>query len=225
MYSDVYSKLAHPENKMFVAIAGNIGCGKSTLTRKLADRLGWRPQFESVEDNPYLGDFYKDMERYSFPLQVYFLTHRFNTHRMIETSNFSCIQDRTIYEDAHIFARGLHERGMMSTRDYQNYLTLYKTMVAYLNAPTLMIYLKRSVPRLMERIKKRGRECEKDMATDYIAELNVYYEDWFATYKDGKALVVDTDDLDFIDRETDFERLVAKIHESIEQQDLFFTYH
>lgn len=225
MYADTYNKLSHPDTKMFVAIAGNIGCGKSTLTKKLSDHLLWKPQFESVEDNPYLTDFYKDMKKYSFALQVYFLNHRFNTHRAINRGNYSCVQDRTIYEDRHIFARGLYERGEMSKRDYENYLSLYETILPYLTPPCLMIYLKRSVPKLMERIRLRGRECEKEISVDYIAQLNDYYEDWFDNYRDGKTLVVDTDDLDFLHSPNDFNRLVDKISQSIEQQDLFLTYH
>ena len=222
---NAYTKLVNPSNKMFVVVAGNIGCGKTTLTKKLSDRLGWKPQFESVEDNPYLDDFYEDMQRWSFPLQVYFLTHRFNTHRNIQEANFSAIQDRSIYEDAYIFARSLHDQGKMSTREYENYKSLFKTMTEFIEPPTLMIFLKRSVPKLMERIKERNRDCEKDMPQDYIAKLNDYYNEWYDSYEDGKYLVVDTDELDFLNNEEHFGKLVHKIQNSIDQKDLFFSYH
>lgn len=213
------------DNRMFLAIAGNIGSGKSTLTQKLSTSLGWRPMFESVEGNPYLDDFYTNMLKYSFPLQIYFLNHRFSTHRFIQESSASCIQDRSIYEDAHIFARGLHDSGLMSNRDYENYLTLYKTMIGFLDAPTLMVYLKRSVPKLMERIKMRNRECEKSISVDYIAQLNQYYDEWIGSYRLGKCLIIDTDELDFLNNETHFHKLVDKIHQSIDQQELQISFH
>ena len=208
---------------MFIGIAGNIGSGKTTLTKKLSDRLACRPMFESVEDNPYLQDFYTDMERYSFPLQVYFLNHRFNAHKLIDKNSFSAIQDRSIYEDAHIFAKNLFRQGKMSERDFENYFNLYNTVVSFLNPPTLMIFLRRSVPKLMERIAQRGRECEKSISVDYISQLNDLYEEWYAQYDLGKYLLVDTDDLDFLQNEDHFEKLVAKIHDTIEQKDLFLT--
>ena len=209
--------------RMFIAVAGNIGSGKTTLTNKLSKRLACKPMFESVEDNPYLEDFYKDMNRYSFPLQVYFLNHRFSAHRAIDINNFSAIQDRSIYEDAHIFAKNLFRQGKMSERDFENYFNLYSTVVSYLNPPTLMIFLKRSVPKLMERIALRGRECEKSISVDYIAQLNDLYAEWYANYDLGKYLLVDTDDLDFLHNEEHFERLVSKIHDAIAQKDMFLT--
>lgn len=214
-----------PTQKMFVAVAGNIGSGKTTLTKKLSQRLNWKPQYEPVDNNPYLADFYKDMSRWSFELQVYFLTHRFNSHRLIECSNFSAIQDRSIYEDAYIFARSLFEKGHMSKREYENYYRLFMTMTQFMGSPTLMIFLKRSVHKLMERIRERGRECEKEISTDYISQLNEYYHDWYETYNLGKAITVDTDDLDFLNNEDQFERLVQKIQDSMEQQELFYSYH
>ena len=153
-------------NSLFVVIAGNIGCGKTTLTKKLSERLGWKPHFESVQDNPYLKDFYGDMARWSFPLQVYFLNHRFNTHKFIEASAASCVQDRSIYEDANIFARALYDQGTLDERDYQNYRTLYDTMTPYLSPPTLMIFLRRSIPKLLERIQQRGRDYEQAIPVD-----------------------------------------------------------
>lgn len=213
-----------PSNQMFLVVAGNIGSGKTTLTKMLSERLELRPFFESVEDNPYLEDFYSDMSRWSFPLQVYFLTHRFQTHKLIEQSGGSAIQDRSIYEDAHIFARALFEQGDLDKRDYESYLRLYHSMTEHLKYPSLMIFLKRSLPKLKERIKLRGRGYEQSIPEDYLARLNTYYDDWFDNYNSGKCLLVDTDDLDFLENEDQFELLVQKILASMEQQDLFFTF-
>jgi len=219
-----YEQLSSGSNKMFVVIAGNIGSGKTTLTKKLSERLSWKPYYESVQDNPYLADFYDNMSRWSFPLQVYFLTHRFNTHKMIESGMGSSVQDRSIYEDANIFARALFEQGDLDERDYENYRTLYESMIQYLGAPTLIIFLKRSVPKLVERIKLRGRDYEQAIPVDYLTKLNQYYNEWYENYDLGKSLVVDTDDLDFLENEDHFDRLVNKIHESIDQQEMFFYY-
>tara|TARA_Y100000768_G_scaffold389043_2_gene391419 strand:- start:12248 stop:12922 length:675 start_codon:yes stop_codon:yes gene_type:complete len=219
-----FNHLSSGDNKMFVVVAGNIGSGKTTLTRKLSERLSWKPHFESVQDNPYLADFYKDMTRWSFPLQVYFLNHRFNTHKMIENGSFSAIQDRSIYEDANIFARALFEQGDLDKRDYETYCTLYESMIQYLSSPTLMIFLKRSVPKLLERIKMRGRDYEQAIPVDYLTKLNGYYDEWYDSYDLGKSLVVDTDELDFLENEDHFNKLVHKIHDSIDQQEMFFTY-
>jgi deoxyadenosine/deoxycytidine kinase len=211
-------------NSLFVVIAGNIGCGKTTLTKKLSDRLGWKPHFESVQDNPYLKDFYGNMERWAFPLQVYFLNHRFNTHKFIESAGASCVQDRSIYEDANIFARALYDQGTLDERDYQNYRMLYDTMTPYLNPPTLMIFLRRSIPKLLERIQKRGRDYEQAIPVDYLTRLNDYYDDWYGRYDLGKSLIVDTDELDFLENEEHFNRLVERIGNSIDQKDMFFTF-
>jgi deoxyadenosine/deoxycytidine kinase len=223
MLSEAYSQLSS-NSKMFVVVAGNIGCGKTTLTKKLSERLNWKPHFESVQDNPYLADFYKDMPRWSFPLQVYFLNHRFNTHKLIEGSMASSIQDRSIYEDANIFARALFEQGDLDARDYENYRNLYESMIQYLSPPTLMIFLKRSVPKLVERIKMRGRDYEQAIPIDYLTKLNHYYDDWYESYDKGKHLVVDTDDLDFLENEDHFDRLVERINDSIDQQEMFLQY-
>ncbi len=220
MRESAYNQLRSSE-KMFVVVAGNIGSGKTTLTKKLAEKLKWNPHFESVNDNPYLSDFYDDMDRWSFPLQVYFLTHRFNTHKMIESSSMSSIQDRSIYEDANIFARALFEQGNIDQRDYENYLNLYESMTTYLNAPTIMIFLRRSIPKLLERIKMRGRGYEQTIPVDYLRKLNDYYDQWYDSYDLGKRLLVDTDELDFLENESDFDKLVMKIHDSIEQQSMF----
>lgn len=219
-----YKQLSSGNNKMFVVVAGNIGSGKTTLTKKLSERLAWKPYFESVQDNPYLADFYDNMSRWSFPLQVYFLTHRFNTHKIIESSLGSSVQDRSIYEDANIFARALFEQGDLDKRDYENYRTLYESMIPYLGAPTLMIFLKRSVPKLQERIQMRGRDYEQAIPVDYLTKLNQYYDDWYENYDQGKSLIVDTDELDFLENEEHFDKLVKKIHDSIDQQEMFFYY-
>jgi deoxyadenosine/deoxycytidine kinase len=219
-----YHRLTSAANPMFVVVAGNIGSGKTTLTKKLSERLGWKPHFESVQDNPYLADFYQDMSRWSFPLQVYFLNHRFNTHRLIETLPASSIQDRSIYEDANIFARSLYDQGKLDKRDYENYRQLYDSMIQFLNPPTLMIFLRRSVPKLQERIKQRGRDYEQAIPVEYLTSLNEYYDEWYANYNLGKSLIVDTDELDFLDNEEHFDRLVKKIWDSIDQKDMFFYF-
>jgi deoxyadenosine/deoxycytidine kinase len=224
MSEHAYKELSSGNNKMFVVVAGNIGSGKTTLTKKLSERLGWKPYFESVQDNPYLADFYENMSRWSFPLQVYFLTHRFNTHKVIESGMGSSIQDRSIYEDANIFAKSLFEQGDLDARDYENYCNLYESMIPYLSPPTLTIFLKRSVPKLCERIKMRGRDYEQAIPVDYLTKLNQYYDEWYDNYDLGKSLVVDTDDLDFLENEEHFDRLVKRIHDTIDQQEMFFQY-
>ena len=218
-YQNLDNKFAN--KGAFIVIAGNIGSGKTTLTNLLANHLQYQAHFESVEDNPYLGDFYADMDRWSFPLQIHFLTHRFKAHQKIIDSSASAIQDRSIYEDANIFARALHEDGKMNLRDYENYLRLYKVMTEQLQYPTLVIYLKRSVNKLMERIKLRGRDYEKQIPQEYLSRLNNYYEDWFRTYQGGKALKIDTDELDFIENPKHFQELVQRILNSFEQKDFF----
>ncbi len=219
-----YHRLSSASNPMFVVVAGNIGSGKTTLTKKLSERLGWKPHFESVQDNPYLADFYADMSRWSFPLQVYFLTHRFNTHKQIETLPASSIQDRSIYEDANIFARSLYDQGKLDERDYQNYRTLYESMIQYLSPPTLMIFLRRSIPKLQERIKQRGRDYEQAIPVEYLTSLNEYYDEWYDNYDLGKSLIVDTDELDFLDNEEHFDRLVKRISDSVDQKDMFLYF-
>jgi deoxyadenosine/deoxycytidine kinase len=224
MSEQAYQRLASTASPMFVVVAGNIGSGKTTLTKKLSERLGWKPHFESVQDNPYLADFYADMSRWSFPLQVYFLNHRFNTHKLIEALPASSIQDRSIYEDANIFARSLYDQGKLDKRDYENYRNLYESMIQFLNPPTLMIFLRRSVPKLQERIKQRGRDYEQAIPVEYLTSLNNYYDDWYANYQSGKSLVVDTDELDFLENEEHFDRLVKRIWDSIDQKDMFFYF-
>lgn len=207
--------------KIFIAIAGNIGTGKTTLTNMLSRRFGWEAHFEVVADNPYLSDFYKDMSRWSFPLQVFFLNHRFKAHQRVTQGANSAIQDRSIYEDANIFARNLYEQGMMSERDYRNYLELYESMVAFLNPPDLVLYLRKSLPRLKEQITLRGREYEKNIPDSYLSSLNRYYDDWMATYALGKKLIIDSDDLNFLKNPEDFEQICQKIVGALDQRDLF----
>lgn len=224
MLNNAYKELSSGANNMFVVVAGNIGGGKTTLTKKLSERLNWKPYYESVQDNPYLADFYDNMSRWSFPLQVYFLNHRFNTHKLIENSNGSSVQDRSIYEDANIFARALYEQGDLDKRDYENYRGLYESMISYLSPPTLMVFLKRSVPKLQERIQMRGRDYEQTIPVEYLTKLNDYYDQWYDNYDLGKSLIVDTDDLDFLENEEHFDRLVQRIHDSIDQQEMFQLY-
>ena len=198
---------------MHIAIAGNIGSGKTTLTKMLAAHYGWTPRFESVDYNPYLADFYEDMERWSFNLQIYFLNKRFKDVVEISKCKEVIIQDRTIYEDARIFAPNLHGMGLMSTRDFENYSDLFDLMMSLVNKPDLLIYLKSSIPNLVAQIQKRGREYEKGIRIDYLTGLNERYENWIKDY-DGKLLVIDADTIKFGNREEDF----AKVTEMIDNE-------
>lgn len=207
--------------KIFIAVAGNIGTGKTTLTRLLSERFGWTTHFEAVQGNPYLADFYGDMARWSFPLQIYFLTNRFQAHQKIFAGSSSAVQDRSIYEDANIFARNLYEQGQMEERDYRNYLELYSTMCQYLAPPDLIIYLKKSLPRLKSRIATRGRDYEANIPDEYLSNLNRYYDEWMDGYTLGKKLIIPSDYLDFIERPEDFEFLIQKIVETLDQRDLY----
>ena len=216
-------RMSDSSQKIFIAVAGNIGTGKTTLTQMLANHFQWEPHFESVSDNPYLEDFYTDMKRWSFPLQIYFMTHRVRSHQNITAGTSTAIQDRTIYEDANIFARNLFEQGLMEDRDYQNYLKVYQVVTDTLQPPDLMIYLRKSLPKLKEQIKKRGRDYEQDMPVDYLSNLNRYYDEWIGGYTIGKKLVIESDDLDFVARPKDFESIVKKVVDSLDQQDLFMV--
>ena len=209
------------DQKIFVAVAGNIGTGKTTLTKMLSQRFGWEAHFEVVAENPYLADFYRDMRRYSFPPQIFFLNSRFKAHQTVTERTNSAIQDRTIYEDAAIFARNLFEQGQMEERDYQNYLELYRVMAGFLNPPDLIIYLRKSLPKLKERIAQRGRDYEKNIPDEYLSSLNRYYDDWMDSYDVGKKLIVESDHLDFIDRPVDFDQLCQQIVDNLPQRDLF----
>ncbi|MCR5003227.1 MAG: deoxynucleoside kinase [Bacteroidales bacterium] len=195
---------------MHIAIAGNIGSGKTTLTKMLAKYYGWTPKFESVDFNPYLSDFYEDMERWSFNLQIYFLNKRFKDVVDISKSKEVIIQDRTIYEDARIFAPNLHGMGLMSTRDFENYSDLFDLMMSLVKAPDLMIYLRSSIPNLVSQIQKRGREYEKSIRIDYLTGLNQRYEDWVKDYK-GKLLIIDVDNIKFENRPEDFQEITNRI--------------
>ncbi|MCC7440179.1 MAG: deoxynucleoside kinase [Bdellovibrionales bacterium] len=206
---------------IFVAIAGNIGTGKTTLTELLSKRFGWKPHFEAVADNPYLADFYKDMSRWSFPLQIFFLNNRYRAHQAISKGSDSAIQDRSIYEDANIFARNLYEQGKMEERDYQNYLKLYEVMCEFLTPPDLVIYLRKSLPRLKDNIRKRARDYERNIPDDYLANLNRYYDEWMERYTQGKKLIIDSDDLDFLHNRDHFEGLLTQVANTVDQKDLF----
>ena len=195
---------------MHIAVAGNIGSGKTTLTKMLANHYGWTPRFESVDFNPYLADFYEDMERWSFNLQVYFLNKRFKDVVEISKQKEVIIQDRTIYEDARIFAPNLHAMGLMSSRDFENYSDLFDLMMSLVKAPDLMIYLRSSIPNLIAQIQKRGREYERSIRIDYITGLNERYEAWIKDYK-HRLLIVDVDKIKFENKPEDFQYITDKI--------------
>ena len=195
---------------MHIAIAGNIGSGKTTLTRMLAARYGWTPKYESVDFNQYLSDFYEDMSRWSFNLQIYFLNKRFKDVVEISKTDDVIIQDRTIYEDARIFAPNLHDMGLMSSRDFETYSDLFDLMMSLVKMPDLLIYLKSSIPNLVSQIQKRGREYEKTIRIDYLTGLNNKYENWIKDYK-GHLLVIDADRYKFGNREEDFEAVTSMI--------------
>ena len=196
---------------MHIAVAGNIGSGKTTLTNMLSNHYGWRPHFEAVDDNPYLADFYNDMQRWSFNLQIYFLNTRFKDVVEILKSEETVIQDRTIYEDACIFAKNLHKMGLMSTRDFENYNSLFSLMLSLVKPPDLLIYLRSSVPNLVNHIQTRGREYEAGIPLDYLQGLNNLYEKWIENYKDGKLLIVDVDEVRFEENPKDFSYIINNI--------------
>jgi hypothetical protein len=202
--------------RTFCAVAGNIGSGKSTLTSLLAERFAWRPYYEHVEGNPYLADFYEDMRRWAFHLQVYFLSKRFLHHQEILASPVSVIQDRTIYEDAEIFARNLHENGHIDARDHENYRELFDTMVQFLEPPDLLIYLRTSVTVLIERIRARGRDYERAIPTEYLAQLDRHYEDWIARYDLSPVLVVETDACNLVAEEAELAVVAERIQRRLE---------
>jgi len=196
---------------MHIAIAGNIGAGKTTLTKLLAKHFKWTPQFEDVVDNPYLDDFYNEMERWSFNLQVYFLNSRFRQLLEIRNSKKSIIQDRTIYEDAFIFAPNLHAMGLLTNRDFNNYKSLFDLMESVVDAPDLMIYLRSSIPNLVSQIHKRGREYENSISIDYLSRLNERYEAWIHGYDKGKLLIIDVDTINFVDKPEDLGEIINRI--------------
>jgi len=200
---------------MHVAIAGNIGAGKTTLTKLLAKHYRWEAQLEDVVDNPYLDDFYNQMERWSFNLQVYFLNSRFRQITQIQQSGKDIIQDRTIYEDAYIFAPNLHAMGLMTNRDFENYSSLFELMESFVKGPDLLIYLRSSIPNLVSQIHKRGRDYENSISIDYLSRLNERYEAWISTYNKGNLLIIDVDALDFVDNPEDLGGIINKIEAEI----------
>ena len=200
---------------MHIAIAGNIGAGKTSLTDLLSKHYKWQGHFEEVVENPYLDDFYHQMERWSFNLQIYFLNSRFGQLIDIQKSGINVIQDRSIYEDAHIFAPNLHAMGLLSQRDYQNYKSLFELMEGMVTGPDLMIYLRSSIPNLVDNIHKRGREFENSISIDYLSRLNERYEAWIHNYAKGKLLILDVDELNFVDNPSDIGAIIEKIDSEI----------
>jgi len=200
---------------MHIAVAGNIGSGKTTLTNLLSKHFSWDAHYEDVEDNPYITDFYNDMQRWSFNLQIYFLNTRFNQILTFRRSGKTLIQDRTIYEDAYIFAPNLHAMGLMSTRDFENYFTLFNMLGSLIQPPDLVIYLRASVPTLVKQIQKRGRKYEDNIRLDYLKRLNERYEAWIDSYNMGKLLIVDVDTVNFIDKQEDLSIVIDKVNAEI----------
>lgn len=198
-----------------IAVAGNIGSGKTTLTTMLAKHYKWTPNFEDNEHNPYLVDFYEDMPRWSFNLQVYFLNNRLKTLIEIQKGKKSVIQDRTIYEDAYIFAPNLYEMGLMTKRDFENYESFFQTLRKMINPPDLLIYLKASIPTIVDQIQKRGRDYEENIRLDYLKRLNDLYNKWIEKYTDGPLLIIDVDKSNFADKEEDFAEVVRRIDAQI----------
>jgi len=201
---------------MHIAIAGNIGSGKTTLTELLAAHYGWEAHYENADENPYLGDFYRDMQHWSFNLQVYFLNERFGQIQRIRDSGMTVVQDRTIYEDAHIFAEILHSMGLMSMRDHATYRSLFDKMTSFVQPPDLLIYLRASVPTLVNQIQKRGRAYESSITLDYLSKLNERYENWISGYALGKLLVVDVDTVQFVESPEDFRVVTEGVGEKFQ---------
>lgn len=196
---------------MHIAVAGNIGSGKTTLSKILAKHYNWDEQLEDLQDNPYITDFYEDMQRWSFNLQVYFLNARFNNIKKIRSNNNPVIQDRTIYEDAYIFAPNLHAMGLMSTRDFETYIALFQSLNSMIQPPDLLIYLRASIPTLVRQIQQRGREYEDSIRLDYLKRLNERYEAWISTYNQGNLVVIDIDELDFLNNPDHTNHIITKI--------------
>jgi deoxyadenosine/deoxycytidine kinase len=200
---------------MHIAIAGNIGSGKTTLSGLLAKNFGWQPHYEDVDTNPYLPSFYEDMQRWSFNLQIYFLNSRFRQIVDIRKSGKNVIQDRTIYEDAHIFAPNLHTMNLMTTRDYENYQSLFELMSSFIQPPDLLIYLRADVPTLVRNIQKRGRDYEASIRLDYLKSLNERYENWINGYTEGKLLIFDVDNINFQDNAEDLGRIIEGVQANL----------
>ena len=202
---------------MHLAISGNIGSGKTTLTKKLSNHFNWTANFEDVENNPYLNDFYKDMQRWSFNLQVFFLNSRFRQIINIKNSKQTHIQDRTIYEDAYIFAPNLLSMGLMTNRDFKNYESIFKTLKSFVKDPDLLIYLRSNIPNLVDQIHKRGRDYENSISIEYLSRLNERYEAWIQSYDKSNLLIIDVDDIDFVENKEDFKSIVAQIDAKIKK--------
>ncbi len=200
---------------MHIAIAGNIGSGKTTLTRLLSKHFDWEAHYEDVETNPYLSNFYEDMQRWSFNLQVYFLNSRFRQIIKIRQSGKTVVQDRTIYEDAYIFAPNLHSMNLMTTRDFENYSSLFELMSSFIKPPDLLIYLRSSVPNLVNQIQKRGRVYEESIRLDYLKRLNERYEAWIEKYNKGKLLIIDVDDIDMEEKPEDLGMIIDRVNAEI----------
>ena len=199
------------DSVMHIAVSGNIGAGKTTLTQMLARHYNWEPHFEALDDNPYISDFYDDMHRWSFNMQMYFLNSRFNSILEIQKGTNTVIQDRTIFEDANIFAPNLHGMGLMSTRDFNTYKSLFESIKNLIKPPDLLIYLRSSIPELVNQIQKRGRQYEDSIRLDYLKRLNERYEAWISNYKEGKLLIIDKDDVDFENKPEDFGQVINKV--------------
>jgi deoxyadenosine/deoxycytidine kinase len=206
-------------NLKHIAVSGTIGSGKTTLAEKLSKHYGWKPLYESVDQNPYLRDFYDDMTRWAFHLQIYFLNSRFNQVRQIRESEKTIIQDRTIYEDAYIFANNLHSSKHITDRDYQSYLDIFHSMINFVKPPDLLIYLKADIPKLVQQIQRRNRDFEFNIKLEYLRNLNEHYEDWIGKYKLGKLLIIDVNKLDFVENVEDFSYIVSRI--DLELNNLF----
>ena len=209
--------IAH--TKKFIAIAGNVGVGKSTLTGMIAERLGWEPFYEAVDDNPYLPDFYRDMRSWSFHSQIFFLSRRLRHHRQLLDHPNSVVQDRSVYEDAEVFARNLFRQGNMDQRDYDTYCDLYETMGRFLPPPDVVVYLRASVDTLLERIRLRGREYERDIDPKYLAQLNSLYSEWIDGFTASPVLIVPADELDFVAYGSHLDLIISKIRERLEGKD------
>ncbi len=204
--------MAEKENKnMHIAVSGNIGAGKTTLTEMLSKHYGWHPEYESVENNPYLEDFYGDMHKWSFHLQIFFLNSRFEQINKVRSGDKTVIQDRTIYEDAYIFAKSLYKQGFFKERDYHSYRALFDSMIKFIQPPDLLIYLRSDISKLVHNIETRGRDYENLIRIDYLKGLNQHYEDWISNYTAGKLLIVEVSGMDFLNNPEDFSNIVFKI--------------
>src|SRR6201990_2827567 len=207
--------MAKTKKPKHIAVAGNIGAGKTTLTEMLSKHYKWIPQFEDVDHNPYLNDFYEDMTRWSFNLQIFFFTRRLNTLLEMMRRTETVIQDRTIYEDSNIFAPNLHDMGLMGKRDFDNYYKFFETLKSMVQPPDLLIYLKASVPTLVAQIQKRGREYEENIRLDYLKKLNDYYNNWIDNYKEGPLLIIDADKNKFADNEEDLGKVISRVDSTL----------